>query len=92
LARWELNDIVKSRGFRDDETAINQLQCVEAWLVARIHFDNTTSITNIPIVALTYETHFEKGGSECINHCLVVNWKSIMIRSDNHPSQYLNTS
>jgi hypothetical protein len=72
LARRELNDIVKSRGFRDDETAINQL--CEAWLVGRINFD---SITNILIVALTYETHFEEGSSECINHRLVVNWKSI---------------
>ena len=33
----ELNDIFESRGFRDDETAINQL--CEAWfkLVARIN-------------------------------------------------------
>jgi hypothetical protein len=70
-----LNDIVESGGFRDDETAINQL--CEASLVARINFDKTSSITNIPIVALTYETHFEESSRECINHRLVVDWKSI---------------
>ena len=57
------------------------------WLVARIDFDETLSITNIRIVGLTYETHFEEGSSECIIHRVVVDWKSI--RSDDH--QYLNT-
>jgi hypothetical protein len=61
LARRELNDILESRGLRDDETAINQL--CEAWLVARINFDNT-SITNFLIAGLTYETHFEEGSRE----------------------------
>ena len=58
----ELNDIFESWGFRDDETAINQL--CEAWLVARINFDGTSSITNVAIVGLTQETHLEEGGSE----------------------------
>jgi hypothetical protein len=88
LARRELNDIVKSRGFRNDETAINQLQAAAEWLAAsriNLNFDKISLITtNILIVALTYETHFEEGSSECINHRLVVNWKSIS--SDDHSS------
>ena len=85
LAGRELNDIVESRGLRDDETAVNQL--CEAWLVyvAKITFDKTSSITNVLIFGLTYETHFEEGSRKCIIHRLVVNWKSI--RSEDH--QYL---
>jgi hypothetical protein len=61
LAGRELNIIVESLGLRNDETAINQL--CEAWLVARINFDNT-SITNFLIAGLTNETHFEEGSRE----------------------------
>ena len=58
----ELNVIVESRGLRDDKAAINQL--CEAWLVASINFDDTSLITNVMIVSLTQETHFEEGSSE----------------------------
>ena len=70
LAGRELDFIVERRGFGDDETAINQL-CREAWLMARLNFNRTSSITNIPILGLTDETHFEEGCSECIIHRLV---------------------
>ena len=53
--------------------------------MVRINFDETSSMSDIIIVGLTQETHFEEGSSECINHRCVVNWKSI--RSNYH--QYL---
>lgn len=84
LAGRKLNNIIERWGCRDDEAAINQL--CKAWLVARINSDDISSITNVPIVGLTYETHFEEGSSECIIHRLVADCKSI--RSDDH--QYLN--
>jgi hypothetical protein len=77
----ELNDISERRGIRDEETAINQL--CEVWLVARINFDDTTSsITNVTVMGLTQETHFEKGTRKFIIHQVVADWKSI--RSDDH--------
>ena len=75
LAGRELNDIIESGGFRDDWTAISQL--CEAWLMTRISFDHTSSITNVLIVALTNETHFEEGSTEWTGHQIVVDWKSI---------------
>ena len=42
-------------------------------------------MTNVLIVGLTQETHFEEGSSEWIDHQFVVDWKSI--RSDDH--QYM---
>ena len=52
--------------------------------MTRINVDDhdISLITNVVIVGLTYETHFEEGSRECINHRLMVNWKSI--RSDDH--------
>ena len=75
LAGRELDFIVERRRFGDDEAAISQL--CEAWLVARINFDNSSLITDVVIIGLTYETHFGEGSRECINHRLVVDWKSI---------------
>ena len=47
---------------------LQSINCGETWLVVRINFDKTSSITNVPILGLTNETHFEEGGSECIIH------------------------
>ena len=74
LARRELNFIIESRGLRDDWTTVNHLY--GARLVARIKFD-ISSITNLMVLLLTQETHFEVGSSEWIYHQLVVDWKSI---------------
>ena len=72
LARRELNDIIKSRGLRDEDTAISQLY--EAWLVvARINFKfgDTSLITNLSFL-LTQVTHFDEGVTELVNHLGVV--------------------
>ena len=61
-----LDFIITRHGLRDDWTAINHL--CEAWLVARINFDDTSSITNVMIIGLTQETHSEEGISEFSRH------------------------
>ena len=75
LAGRELNDIVESRGFRDEETAINQL-CEVSLVVARINFEDASSITNLRLL-LTQETHFDEGITELDVHPGVIDWKSL---------------
>jgi hypothetical protein len=74
LAGRELNDIVESRGCRDDRTAIGQLSEACQWLVARKNLVDKSSITNLRLL-LTQETHFEEGLTELFDHQAVVNWK-----------------
>jgi hypothetical protein len=60
LAGRELYYIIKSSGFGDDKTAINQL--CEPSSVAEIKCGNI--ITNMVVVGLSQETHLEEGGSK----------------------------
>ena len=51
--------------------------------MAKINFDDhTLSITNVVIVGLAQETHFEESSSELKVHKFVVGWKSIRSDSD----------
>ena len=70
---------VKSRGCRNDCAAINQL-CDEASSVTRtwVNRDNISN-TNVFILGLAQEAHFEEGLSEWIDHQRLVNWKSIRL-------------
>ena len=84
LAGRELNDIFERRGWRDDETAINQL--CETQLVVKINFDETSSITDITIVGLTQETHFEEGSREWPCAFIIVRWLTAVLEI--HPFRW----
>ena len=45
-------------------TELQSINCEEWLVVARINFDDTSSITDVFVVGLAQETHFEEGRSE----------------------------